>query len=394
MRGKQIAIVAKGSGISYSFDATNTKCYYMAKTLKSYGLNVAILSSTYYQQEPITKKVGRYGDVKYYMPCVHRKSTSRVKRLYLRFKYILKVVGFLVYLKKKWTRVHFIFDDNSIPFPFLLLLSWIGVIELIFNLEEWPLAKNIPYPKRLLSHLFIIFAFKTCRKLVCVSSYLIAQAEHFNKKAKVFKLPALTKFNQSKCDLEIDASNQDEIIRFLYCGNVGYSEVIFAILHAYENISGLKNDQMLELILILHGNTLQLQEISDYVRHSEYPIKIKTSLSEFDLFEEYSQASVLLAPLRLTVQDEARFPQKIAEYTALSKPIITTNVGDIGLYFQLEASAIISENFSVEELAKAMNFVINHRQELEKIGLAGNVVGKKYFDYTQYVAKFADFVTS
>lgn len=366
----------------------------MAKILKSYGLNVTILSSIYYQQEPISKKVGRYRGIKYYMPSVYPKSNSKIKRIYYKSIYILKVMSFLIYLKKKWTKVNFIFDDNSTPFPFLLFLGWIGVIELIFNLEEWPLAHNIPYRRKMLSHCFVTLAFKSCRKSICVSSYLVTQAINYNKKARVFRLPALTQFDGLKCETLLNASGQHEITKFLYCGNVGYSEIIFSILEAYENICRLRKSEKVELLLILHGDALQLQKISDYVRQSEHPIKIKTSLSESDLFAEYAQASVLLAPLRITVQDEARFPQKIAEYVALSKPIITTLVGDIGLYFELDKSAIFLDDFSVEELIRKMSFVIENKGKMATIGMEGNAVGRKYFDYKQYITKFGDFVTS
>ncbi len=394
MKNNQIVIVAKGRGFSCSFDATNTKCFFMAKILKSYGLNVAVLSSVYYQEEPLTKKIGKYNGIKYYMPSVYSLTNSTSKRYFHKLIYIIQVLCFLVYLKKKWSKVIFIFDDNSTPFPFLLFLSWLGVIELVFNLEEWPIAKKNSYGRKISSHLFIILAFKSCSKLVCVSSYLVAKAKHYNKTAKVLRLPSLANFFDTKLNLSEIERNQLEGLTFLYCGNVGYSEVIFAIIEAYKNTCLLKNDEKLELVLILHGDAIELKKISDYVDCSKYAIKIKTALSESDLFKEYSQASVLLAPLRLTLQDEARFPQKIAEYTSLCKPIITTNVGDIGLYFKPEKSAVFLKDFSVAELIKAMIFLVDNRHDLEEIGRRGKLVGKKHFDYMQYVSVFGDFITS
>ena len=394
MRDKEIAIIAKGSGISFSFEAVNTKCYYMAKILKSYGLNVTILSSIYYQRESVTGEVGRYHGIKYYMPSVYPNPNSKWKRSYYKFVYIWKVICFLIHLKRKWAKVHFVFDDNSTPFPILLILQGIGVVELIFNLEEWPLSHNIPLKRKMLSHWFVAFAFKTCRKSVCVSSYLIRQAIHYNKQTMAFKLPALTQFSESRSETSVRSTDQSLSTRFLYCGNVGYSEVILAILKAYEDVCFVRTHDEVELVLILHGDALQLQGFSDYVRQSKYAIKMITGLSEPDLFAEYAQASVLLAPLRLTVQDEARFPQKIAEYVALSKPIITTSVGDICLYFESDESAIFLDDFSVAELTRKMDFVIENKQKLTAIGIEGNLVGRRHFDYKQYIVSFGDFVTS
>lgn len=395
MRNKKIAIIARGRGISYSFDAVNTKSYYMAKILKSYGLNVIILSGIYYHPGSIVNKVGKYKGIKYYLPSVYPETASKIKRTYYRLVHTWRVTCFLIYLKHKWGEIHYIFEDNSIPFPFLFLLNWLGVIDLIFNLEEWPLSHNISYKRKMWSHFFIVCAFKNCKKIICVSSYLVAKATEYNKKSRVFKLPALSEFNELNCVTSINADgNQHRMTRFLYCGHIGYSEVIDTIIGAYENICRLRKNVKVELLLILHGDELKLQKISDYVSRLEYVIKIKSNLSEADLFTEYSQASVLLAPLRLTVQDQARFPQKIAEYVSLSKPIITTCVGDIGQYFEPDKSAIFIDDFSVAELEKKMNYSIDNDEKIVGIGVEGNAAGRKYFDYKKYIIKFGDFVIS
>lgn len=394
MRNKHIAIIARGSGISYSFDAVNTKSYYMAKMLKSYGLNVTILSGIYYYPEPFGKKVGKYKGIKYYLPSVYPKTASKIKRTCYRLTHTWRVTCFLIYLKHKWGEIHFIFENNSTPFPFLFLLDWLGVIDLIFNIEEWPLSHNISYKRKIWSHFFMVCALKKCKKIICVSSYLIDKAIKYNKKSRAFKLPALTEFNELNCGTVINADGKHEMTRFLFCGSVGYSEVIDTIIGAYENICRLRKNVKVELLLILHGSELKLQEISDYVSRLEYPIKIKSNLSDVDLFTEYSQASVLLAPLRLTVQDQARFPQKIAEYVALSKPIITTRVGDVGQYFESDKSAIFIDDFSVAELEKKMNYSIDNNEKIVGIGVEGNAAGRKHFDYKKYINKFGDFVTS
>lgn len=393
MINNQIVILAKGHGFSLAFDATNTKCFFMAKILKSYGLNVAVLSSVHYQDESFPKKIGRHNGIKYFMPSVHPSGSSALKRHLHKLIYIIQVLFFVIYLKKKWSKVHFIFDDNSTPFPLLLILSWLGIIELIFNLEEWPIAKKSSLGRKFLLHFFIILAFKSCNKFICVSSYLVAKAKQFNKAANVIKLPALADFSNSKHNSLNIGSNERDELSFLYCGNVGYSEVIFAIIEAYENTCMLNKEAKLSLILVLHGNQILLNKISDYVYSSKHLIKIKTFLSENDLYKEYSEASVLLAPLRLTIQDEARFPQKIAEYTSLSKPIITTNVGDIKYYFKSEKSAIFLTDFSVDELTKAMIFTTDNAANLKEFGYRGNLVGRQYFNYMQYVSVFGDLVT-
>lgn len=390
---RPVAIIAKGSGISLSLDALNAKSHYFARILKAYGMDVTILSSIHYHTGPAAKAVGRYRGIKYFMPSVHPASTPWLKRIFFKAAYIAKAIGFLLHMRRKSTRVHLIFDDNSIPlFPFLVCLEKLGVVELVFNIEEWPLAHDLPRASRMRAHSFVSLALKTSAKVVCVSSYLVDRARQYNLKAKVFKLPALTDFGQlTRSDPQVRAGDPT---RFLFCGSVAYAEVIDAIITAYESASRSEVGYAMQLVLVLHGNAGELGRISGRAAESAFPIRVLTALSDNALYEEYSNATVLLAPLRLTEQDEARFPQKIAEYAALGRPIITTYVGEPRRYFVPDESAIFMDDFSVSGLAEKMRFAVHNREKIVAIGKSGNAVGRKHFDYRGYVSSLGEFVTS
>ena len=365
----------------------------MAKILKSYGLDVTMLSSIHYRPEPNRRPVGRFRGIKYFMPSVHPETTSKLKRIYFKLVYIAKVLVFLLNTRRKTSRIYYLFDDNSVPlFPFLFFLERMGVIKLIFNLEEWPLAHEMRYGARMRTHFFVVLALKFSRKIVCVSSFLVARALEYNRRAQIFKLPALAEFKPVACEpTDVDGS---DTTRFLYCGNVGYAEVIDIIIQAYESVCRSGKQAKIDLVLIVHGNATQMRLIEGLVARSARSIRLMTALSEADLFAEYARASVLLAPLRHTVQDQARFPQKVAEYVALARPVITTFVGDNCIYFEPDKSAIFLNEFSVEELAGKMQFAIDNKELIAEVGRQGNAVGRKNFDYRGYIATFGDFVTS
>ena len=69
-------------------------------------------------------------------------------------------------------------------------------------------------------------------------------------------------------------------------------------------------------------------------------------------------------------------------------------MGDICLYFATGESAIFLDDFSVAELTRKMDFVIENKEKLTAVGIKGNLVGRKHFDYKQYIVSFGDFVTS
>lgn len=391
---ERIAIIAKGSGFSHSFSACNTKSYYIAKILQEYGQRALILSSIYYQEKPILKKIGKYKGVLFYAPSCHTKTQSKIIKAINKFSYTWKVIAFLISTRLKFGKSYYIFDDNSIFLPFLIILSWFSVVELIFNIEEWPAAQSMPFRKKIVAHLFVLSALKASGKIVCVSSFLIGKAIKYSDKSKLFKLPSITAFSKSITNVPLVNNHHDLYSSFLYCGNVGYYEVIDTIISAFNDLTQSRKNFKLKLVLILSGDSLLMQKISDRVEHIDSSIKIITNLTDSELREEYAKATCLLAPLRNSIQDQARFPQKISEYASMSKPIITTKVGDIDLYFESDKSALLVDSFSAREIQRKMEYVIDNLDYVCKIGIEGNVVGRKYFDYKAYVSSFGRFITS
>lgn len=391
LRNRDIVIVAKGRGISYSFDATNTKCYYIAKILQSYGLEVTILSGLYLEDVPCAKNIGRHKGVKYFMPSIYLRSNSRIIHFFRKLERIQRVLSFLIYLKLRRNKIHYIFDDNSTPLPFLVILKWLNIVELIFNIEEWPLSHNIPIISKIYSQGFACLSILSSSKIICVSTYLVDQVSKINKRSNVFKLPCLSQFDS--CDnIKVESGNCGSFTRFLYCGHVGYEDVILNIINAFIKTYNVYTVPTLELVLILHGDDGRLKKISGVASRAGCPIFIKTFLTDVELQGEYQNASVLLAPLRITLQDMARYPQKIAEYSSISKPIITTRWGDNQNYFEDGVSAIFVNEFSIDELSEKMKYAVDFKHFLPSIAENGNEVGRIYFDYQRYVNSFGQFI--
>ena len=391
MNNNRIAIVARGGGISLSVSAANTKAMFMAKILQNYGLDSILLSSITYHENKIKKSLFFYDGVRCFLPSVHPPTTSIVKKRLHKILHSFRVGFFLYHLKLRGKKIYYIFADNSVPFSILYVLSLFGVIELIFNIEEWPIAHDIPKLNKFLSHIFVFAALKACKKIICVSSFLMKESAIHNPKALLFKLPAITNTHRTKDNLRNVRSSH---VSFLFCGHVGFKEVIDLIIEAYENSCEIRKNTKCELVLILHGSDDGIDYFVKFAKKSHLSIIVKSGLSESELFSEYSNASALLAPLRNTLQDSARFPQKIAEYAAMGKPIITTVVGDIPLYFEADKNALIMESFTVQNLREKMLYVIDNSDACFQIGLSSRIVAKKFFDYRLYTKSFGDFLAA
>ena len=135
--------------------------------------------------------------------------------------------------------------------------------------------------------------------------------------------------------------------------------------------------QDIDLILVLNG------KLSDRIRDIcllNDSIIVVSKLDYDVLIGMYKGALALLIPLRNTPQDCARYPQKITEYLASGRPIISCQFGEIGRHFSHGVDALLAVDFDVERYAEMMIFAVDNTDELEKIAFRGHVLGRKIFD--------------
>ena len=111
------------------------------------------------------------------------------------------------------------------------------------------------------------------------------------------------------------------------------------------------------------------------------------------LQSHYKGASALLIPLDPeTIQDSARFPQKIAEYTASKKPMITTAVGEVKVYFDSRSAYLATYDY----VSYAHEMIKIEKDALKARDIAENAyyIGKENFDIKATGYKLFNFLKS
>ena len=108
----------------------------------------------------------------------------------------------------------------------------------------------------------------------------------------------------------------------------------------------------------------------------------------------YQNANGLLIPLQNSIQDQARFSQKIAEYLSTRNPIITNNVGDIKLYFKDRYNAYIAKSYTKEALVEIMNEIMQKPNEARRIGEEGYKTGLNNFDNIRVCKELSNFIST
>lgn len=179
---------------------------------------------------------------------------------------------------------------------------------------------------------------------------------------------------------------------FLYCGSISYREVIDFILEAYKRIA---QDENVKLYMIVSGESKKevarfQQEMNNMFETN--PIQLFSNIPYSDLVKLYVNAKALLIPLRPTIQDTSRFPHKIGEYLASGNPVITTNIGEIPNYFEDEITALMADTYDIDAFAQKMKFVVDNPENSIEIGLNGQKLGLREFDYRTHGSRLNKFI--
>lgn len=165
---------------------------------------------------------------------------------------------------------------------------------------------------------------------------------------------------------------------FVYCGSIAYREVIDFILASWECS---KAKDTADLVLVIGGMKADVEALRASCSAS---VDVQYGLEYGVLLQLYKGAIGHLIPLRSTVQDLARFPQKCCEYAACGGPILSTNLGEIGLHFSHGNNALLAERYSPDDFAGMLNWVVDHSVDSREIAHKGTDLGKTLFHAPHY----------
>lgn len=224
-----------------------------------------------------------------------------------------------------------------------------------------------------------------CDKLIPISTTLNNYVLSSKPGAKTLIIPPI-------CDFDYFASiepEQPDQKYFVFCSSISYEEVILFVIKSFLKLE----NKEIALHLVINGK-IENQEILDLLEANPHSIYLFSNLKYDELIAKYKGSLAELIPLRSTMQDCARFPQKICEFLASNRPLITTSYGEINNYFQDKKNAIIAQEFDIESFAKKLEWVLAHQNELKNISEASYITGYKYFNIKSYAPILDDFLLS
>ena len=361
-----------------------------ALILKENTVTVICRNGLYSKQEkPELKAEGIYENIRYkYVSGSCFRDKRFFKRRLLELKGRVNEVLFLRKLAK----------ENKLDYAILSTRNFSSVVlyyalakmlkfKTILNYVEYYSAaeKNkFQIKKRINDKLFDKYAPLLSDAVFPISEFLITHLKKQPSFKPFLKIPVLTDFSRYQ-NIEILRNEK----YFLFCGSASYKEIILFVISSFELI----NDSYY-LYLVINGSENEMQEIQEYIKmkKKKEKIKIYTKLPQKELYTYYQNAAALLIPLRSTFQDLARFPHKTGEYLASGNPVISTDYGEVKYYFTNMVNMLLAESFDTKLFADKMEFVINNPVQAQKIGLEGQKLATKLFDYRSKAQEMNNFL--
>ncbi len=364
----------------------------MGRAMLGEHVTFTVISNTFLKKNKLNQTLtrrGNYQGINYLTtsPYIFSPKTKTLK-LYA------KIVGFVKEFIWVISRLSKIDAIILYSYKYIYIVFW-SLISKMFNIPVYLVYFELrsshsttkSYFDKINDELLDEQSFKYVTGIFTISEELIKQIQKFSPNKPCFIIPPLVDFNSyDKIPVQ-----QESFRNYLFCGSVGYNEIIDFIITSFKLIeSKLFNAR---LTLIINGNEDEIENYRNKIEidRLESRIIIRSGLTNEELILAYKSAYALLIPLRNTKQDIARLPHKIAEYCASKRPIIATPFGDIIKYLD-EDSIFYCKDYSVEAYSEMMEFVYENKGLADQVGERSYIAGKKYFDYKSYSEKLLDFM--
>ena len=350
------------------------------KGLRDAGLNPLIINKISHHQFSNNKKIHRFDGIPYInTPYFNSKPASFIKRN------LNKLSGYfgelnLLFKKRKKIETAILYSNYFLEYPYYYTLSRIFGFKLIIQYVEMfsSIESRSSFFTKINDRLIDKYICSFCDGVMPISDFLVQHIKKINPDRQVIKIPANSDF------AKIDAIPTLLPGQYLmYCGTIVYEQVIEFIISLFVKLKENKIYQG-KLLLIISGeqeqNWMRLRSLVKTIPFHQ-DITIKSNIPHAELIGDYKGADLLMIPMRNTVQDLARFPHKIGEYTAAKRPILSTNLGELKTYFRDGVSAILADNYSIEAYYDKLASLLSSRQLLDQIGMNGHSIGLANFDY-------------
>lgn len=378
--------------------ATNRiKCY--ARAIKEGGLDceVVIYGTTEISGEKVrnTQAIGSYEGVPYRY--IGGKTTGSQITLIRKVKQFLNQLHTEKYLKQKLQKGDVLFYFTGWKKAKLMLhfmkAARSNEAYCVRDLCELPFGTGAETPMAInLRRITLEKYFPLMDGIISISDALFNLAkENTPSGCKHIKVPIMVEYEHYRIE---DRSAESEVPFIFHSGSLlQQKDGILGMIEAF----GMAKQQLQKPIkYVLTGNIEASSHPAELRRLIErYNIEDSIEFVGFlfrDQVKDYlSRASLVISNRPKSQQDYYGFSTKVGEYLASGTPLITTNWGEAANWLKDGESAYIVEPENTEALADAIVRVFTNPEEAHRIGLTGQELCRRSFDYRNWSQPLVSF---
>jgi glycosyltransferase involved in cell wall biosynthesis len=271
---------------------------------------------------------------------------------------------------------------------FLSLMGKLRGVPLVFDMhgglvEELLMANSNPASKFsfsfFLSTFIDIMDVRFSDKIICVSKAMVRYL-HEQKRVPQEKLAYVTNGVDLKSFRPVGDEKAGEIRK-----NLGIDDkLVFGYVGGFQRWQGVENfieaarrtDDRKIAFLIVGGNGRKMEKEDNMIFVPRVP---RTQVPLY-----YSISDVLVLPRPSHPATEIAAPTKFAEYVAMNKPVLVTNVGDAANLVRRHNCGIVIKNNAAESLVEGMErFRNKSEREIEEMGRNSRKLAENEFDWNK-----------
>lgn len=375
--------------------AATQRVRFTFKAVKQAGYTPLIINKqSTHTKVPYTKHINRYDGLLFTdtSPIITipqgfvKRNANKIAGLVNEFR--------LLCSKRKKIKAAILYTSNFRELIYYRIISKLFSFKLTIQYVEYRsvIAERSSFSKRLNDKLFDKYCQNFCDGIIVISEYL-KSAIHKKKPAlPLIKIPAICNFYE----FEKVPSATTGYKYMLYCGTINYLPVIDFVLSFFEKLKDQELYRGKIVFIISGGNNKNYVTVGDMFKKNKYhsDIVLYKNIPYNDVISLFKAADLLIIPLRKTLQDIARFPQKISEYTAAGRPFISSKVGELNYYFKDQETALLAEDYDVDLYVETFKQMKEHNVALESIAQKAHEIGRKNFHYESNIENIKQFFNS
>jgi glycosyltransferase involved in cell wall biosynthesis/peptidoglycan/xylan/chitin deacetylase (PgdA/CDA1 family) len=180
---------------------------------------------------------------------------------------------------------------------------------------------------------------------------------------------------------------------FVYC-TAGWLKDIYFLVRVFALVKQQGYECRLKVVGPCGGdNRALIQAYAAERGIQERDLEIAGLVDEAALESGYKSAAALLMPLWSDDRSITRLPNKLGEYLASGRPVISCRIGDLTEFLLEDVNVYLANPGDESDFAGKMIAVLQNPQRANEIGAAGQRACMAYLDYRTHVRGLAQFMT-